>query len=583
MDRLRLLFSIDLRSLAAMRIGLAITSLYALAVLAPDLATFYSDHGLTVRDWDAPHQRYGGLSVLLLSGGAWLAWLLWTVGVVASLIFLVGWRGRVAAAVLWVVWVSFTSRNAFVVQGGDQLMGLLLFWCMFLPISARFSVDQALTPQDRHGPQSICSVATVGLLLQVLYVYVFGALMKTSEVWFPNASAIYVALHLDTFVTGLGIWLREYGLLMQLLTLFVFLLELLTPILLFFPDARLWVRKVTLALLIDMHIGFRFFLHIGHFWMVSLSSLMAYVPSDWWNWLAAQWWRADQKRFEIWYDRDCGFCRKVALILKVFFLPPGIPVRPAQDHPEIGPLLEREVSWVVVDGTGRRWLHWDAVALVMRQNILLRPLGWLAALYGWVGLGRPTYDLIGRSRGDLGLVTRLLSAPRVLVGMPGRITSAALALIILLVFGWNLAHVTPLAPAIPAPAEVALRAAGKSQFWGMFAPSPPLRDSIPIVTVVDGDDANLFLKPPRADRFDHWVDHFPSHRWRKYLNNLRIMDEVTRKLYLRRYANHACGIAAARSPATAIRIELITRQTTAGFSRTEEVENWGTWPCPPPQ
>lgn len=598
MARLLALFEIDLRALAAFRIGLAITSIYALVILAPDLGAFYSDAGLAPRDMGAAgegvtgerpaaHLRTGALSILSLSGGVWLVWLVWAAGMLASFALLAGWRGRWAAAALWLVWLSLIGRNAMVIQGGDRLMVLLLFWAMMLPVSARMSVDHALTPDEKRGADSVVSIAAAGLLLQVLYVYVFGALLKTAGPWWPNGSAIYIALHLDTFATVAGAAVRGLGGALQALTYFVFFIELLAPVFLFWPDARRRVRQGALALLIAMHVGFRVFLHIGHFWMVSLSSLMVYAPGVWWDALERRWWRPDQRRIEIWYDRDCGFCLKVALLLREAFLPRATPVRPAQDHAEYGPLLARETSWVVVDGAGRRLLHWDAVAFVMRQNPILRPLGWLAWLYGAAGLGRRTYDLIGDSRGGLGRVSRLLTPPARLVFAPSRALGAGLAVVIAAAFLWNLSHSLPAARALfPPGAEWAFRAIGQEQRWGMFAPSPPLRDGYPVIRVAGAEGAaaeNLFLKPPSAAPVGAWRDQFPSHRWRKYVNNLRVSTPEIRAPYLTRWAAHACRVAGRRGAApAAIHIRMVERETRGDYTRRPLEEDWGRHPCPAP-
>lgn len=587
MSRLVRLFEIDLRSLAAMRIGVAITALYCLFVLAPDLGPFFTADGLTPADRSAPHFRWGGFTPLvwLTSYPAVLA--VWAAGVLAGLALLVGFHGRWAAFALWLVWMSLAQRNGFITQGGDRLLILLLFWSIFLPVSARFSIDHALTPEAEKGPGAVVSVATVGLLFQVLHVYVFGALLKTSEAWAPNGAAVYVALHLDTFVTDFGVWVRQFGAILQILTLFVFCIELFAPALLFFPDRRLVVRRVTLALLICMHVGFRVFLHIGHFWMVSLASLMAYAPGGWWDWIARR--RGGAGRIEIWYDRDCGFCRKTALILKEFFLTADVPVRPAQDHPEIGPLLEREVSWVVVDATGRRRLHWDAVAYVTRQNPLLAPIGWLAWGFGAVGLGRPAYDLIGRRRKALGRVTRWLRPPRRLVPRVGPAVSVFLGVVIVFGLLWNLRpHVGDL---IPGRIAAAASAAGLTQDWTMFAPAPPAEDGVPVVTVRPAADPsaalNLYPRPPVAADADlRAYDHFPSYRWRKYLNNLRFLRQVDDphfEDYMRLYAAHACAVAERATGArpAAINVTLRMNRTLSNYGSEDFTDDWGDWPCPP--
>lgn len=588
MSRFSDLFEVDLRSLAAFRIGLAISSLYALLILAPDLTTFFTGAGLTQTEMGATHAYRASFPLLFwLDGFFWVA-ALWGVGALASIALLVGWRARGAAFILWIVWLSLVSRNGFIVLGGDHLLILLLFWAMFLPVSGRFSIDHALAVDTPREPETVRSVATFGLLMQVLYVYVFGALLKIGTAWWPNGSAIYLALHLDTFVTDFGKWFRQHPLLMQMTTFFVFAIELFAPLLLFFPDKGRRVRKLALFGLICMHIGFRVFLRIGHFWMVSLSSLMAYVPGDWWNWIARRYWREEQRGIEIWYDRDCGFCLKTALILREFFLPDAVHVRPAQDHPEYGPILEREVSWVVVDGRGEVRLHWDAVAFVMSQSPILRPIGWLATLYGAVGLGRPTYDLIGRKRGALGLATRALSGGGVAGAAMKAPVRAALWLVVALCFAWNIKHLSPAVDAVFTPQiEAAVKTVGFNQRWGMFAPTPPTDDGYPIVTALNPEPTTIDLwpRPPREIVAPaRWTEPFPSHRWRKYLNNLRILDEHDRAPYLRRYADHACALARQThgEEIAAIRLTLAMNRTKGAYGSEDFTTDWGDWPCAAP-
>ena len=586
MTRLAALFAIDLRSLAAFRIGLAISSLYALIILAPDLGAFFTSEGLTPADMSAPHAYRAKFALLTwLDGYGWAA-AVWAIGVAASTALLLGWRTRTAALAAWIAWLALISRNGFIVLGGDHLLLLLMFWAMFLPVAGRFSIDHALDPAaTRNAPESVTSVATVGVLLQVLYVYVFGALLKIGDAWWPNGSAIYLALHLDTFVTDFGVWFRQFALPMQLLTFFVFAIELWAPLLLFFPDRGMRLRKATLFLLICMHLGFRVFLRIGHFWMVSLSSLALYAPADWWAWISRRYWREEQRRIEIWYDRDCGFCLKTALILREFFLPEGVSVRPAQEHPEYGPILEREVSWIVVAPDGARRLHWDAVVYVMSQSVLLKPFGWLAALYGAIGLGRPTYDLIGRSRARLGLATRLLTPASARPRPLGAPTAVFLCLVIAAVFFWNMRHVSPrVDEAFPAALEQSMFRIGLNQKWGMFAPTPPTDDGYPEVVALTPapGDLNLWARPHAGiGPPERWFDPFPSHRWRKYLNNLRILDEESRAPYLRRYADYACRAARVEygEGVAGVRFTLRMNRTRGGFGSEDYSTDWGDWPC----
>jgi hypothetical protein len=307
-----------------------------------------------------------------------------------------------------------------------------------------------------------------------------------------------------------------------------------------------------LALLMAMHVGFRLFLNIGHFWLVSITSLAAFIPASWWGAIGVRYWRG--RRYEIWYDRDCGFCWKIASILREFFLPRETPMRPAQDHPEIGPLLEREVSWVVVGHDGQRRLHWDAVAYVTRQSLLLAPLGWMATVYGWIGLGAATYRLIGDSRGILGRVSGVLLKPRATLFRLSLPSNALLIFAILFSFGWNMRNVIGWAETRPMFPPVVMetgRALGLTQYWSMFAPAPPTRDGYPVVIGRDtnGTAWDIFRNPPvpvNMIRPRYMAHHFESHRWRRYANYLLWTTASTRAVLIDEFTEFLCDRAKAQ-------------------------------------
>ncbi len=576
--RLVALLSIDLRSLAAMRCLGALTMLWCLIVWAPDLTLFFTDDGVLRREDFAGRFDWARFSVLQYVDGYGFALALWLVGFFAALALLTGYRARAAALICWVVYLSFAGRNPMILQGGDILLPLLLFWMIFLPIGAVYSIDAALDPVDRRG-ESHLSVATVGLLLQVLYVYVFGALLKTGAAWVPDGSAIYIGLHIDSFVTPMGKLLREHLILMQLLTFSVYYLELLAPILLFFPDKRQFVRMVSLGAIWLMHLGFPTFLHIGHFWLASLTSLCAYIPGRAWNWIGRWYFSDAQRSIHIYYDRDCGFCLKTALILREFFLPRAAPVTPAQDDPRIGEVLEREVSWVVIDHTGAQRLRWDAVAYVMSQSKVLRPFGWLARFYGAIGLGDPTYKLIGNSRKGFGAFTAWMLTPVQTIPQLSWPTKSLLTAIIVFCFLYNMQG---LGGAVQPFGDASLiknvaQKAGLTQRWIMFAPTPPTNDGFPIFEAQTdaGPGQDIFPYPPRDLSFDTPDDVlglFDSARQRAFLLQAWIMGGDDRMKFMSRLARHRCAEVndgGGSDHITSVKIHYLENETKSNFQ--EEV------------
>ncbi|MGB0412527.1 MAG: HTTM domain-containing protein, partial [Pikeienuella sp.] len=580
------LITIDYRSLAAVRIMCGGVMIWWLYVVAPDLSAFYTDNGVISREVLNIHRHASYPTLLRTFDSLALVWVVWAIGIVGGLMMIMGWRTRLATVMCWLVCLALVGRNPLATQGGDTLLTLVLFWGMFLPLGAVFSVDAALNPENRRG-EGVANIATFGLLLQVMYVYVIGALLKTSSVWVPYGSAVYVALHLDTLATPLAHWFRQYALPMMVLTWFVYWIELLTPVLLMFPDLRQRVRSVSLALLMMMHLGFRVFLNIGHFWLASLTSLASFIPASWWRTLGARYWRG--RRYEIWYDRDCGFCWKVASILREFFLPRDTPLRPAQDHPEIGPLLERETSWVVVDHTGQRRLHWDAVAYVMRQSPLLLPIGWLATIYGLIGLGRPTYDLIGNSRGALGRISAVVLRPRTTLFTLSLPMKALAVCAILFCFGWNMRAVvgwSVTSPLFPQPVIEFGRAFGWTQHWNMFAPAPPPKDGYPVAigTTADSETWDVFQDPPTTvnlTRPDYIAGVFKSHRWRRYANHVLWTGASTQPFLISEFGRFLCFRSAERGiNVETVEIFWLTNETLAGFRSKDAQFREPVYTCP---
>ena len=201
------LFAIDLSSLALFRVALGLAILVNLANLAPWAADFFSDQGVLTRDAlvasTSPHR----FSLYLGNGKPIFVWLLFGVHALAALGLIVGWRSQWMAAVNWLLLISLINRNPFILQGGDQLITLLAFWGMFLPLGARWSVDAALADKPLPSPaNSHLSIASAAMLAQVLYVYFIGALLKDSAIWIPDGEAVYYATHLANGLPASRAW-----------------------------------------------------------------------------------------------------------------------------------------------------------------------------------------------------------------------------------------------------------------------------------------------------------------------------------------------------------------------------------------
>ena len=71
---------------------------------------------------------------------------------------------------------------------------------------------------------------------------------------------------------------------------------------------------------------------------------------------------------------------------------------PASADPEALRLLTEHNSWVVRGADGSVHLKWQALVYLMRENLLLAPLGWLTDLPSLRTAMARLYDAIGRQR-----------------------------------------------------------------------------------------------------------------------------------------------------------------------------------------
>ena len=94
----------------------------------------------------------------------------------------------------------------------------MLFWSLFLPLGIRWSVDRRLQTSRPVDQGPLTSISSAVLLLQLAVMYLSAAAFKWHPVWNREFSAVYYVLHGDTFVTPLGLWLRQYPTVMQWLT-----------------------------------------------------------------------------------------------------------------------------------------------------------------------------------------------------------------------------------------------------------------------------------------------------------------------------------------------------------------------------
>ena len=280
-------FTLDLRSLALLRMAVGALLLLDLAIRATDLEAHYSNAGvmpvavLYDRLW-TPYQ----FSLHAISGQWQVQALLFLGAGTLAAALLLGYHTRLATVLSWVLLVSVQNRNPMIGQGGDDLLRMLLFWGIFLPWGQVWSCDAR--GQQRPLHLNYCSAATAAYVVQIALVYWCTALLKMGPEWTQEGTALYYALSLDQLVWPLGKAIYPYPALLKALTFLTWYLELLAPFLLLLPVGVRWARLVFLALTLGFHLGVSLTLFVGLFFLICSAAGLGLLPAGALDWLEAR-------------------------------------------------------------------------------------------------------------------------------------------------------------------------------------------------------------------------------------------------------------------------------------------------------
>ncbi|MGB6044860.1 MAG: HTTM domain-containing protein [Pirellulales bacterium] len=285
------IFGIDVRALAAFRIGLAGILLIDLWNRSYDLVAHYSDAGILPRlarmelyDHGAAQRLWWSLH--MASGEVVFQLALFAVAAACALGLLIGYRPRLMSLFSWILLVSLQNRNPMLLQGGDVLLRSLVLWSIFLPTGAVCSVDSAGVASGRGRPVRVLSGGTIALLLQVAFMYFFAACYKNSVYWTSDYSAVHYALSAEHFSKPLGVWLLQFPNLLRLLTWLTVQLEFFGPLLAFCPFFTSRLRLLVVPLFWCFHLSLALTMALGLFSLISVVAWIPFLPTRFWDWLA---------------------------------------------------------------------------------------------------------------------------------------------------------------------------------------------------------------------------------------------------------------------------------------------------------
>lgn len=279
-------FQADRRSLLAFRIGIGLCLLGDLWTRIGSAAMFYTDEGALPRaalqhsQANAPH-----LTLYFLSGSLSWVYTLFAVAALLALAFMAGIFTRLVTLLSWLLLASLHVRNSTVLQGGDSILLLALFWSLFLPLERAPSIDALANPPAKPGEPEL-SVGTIAMTLQLFAIYFVSGVLKARMGYWQRGEGVYNALSADHFVTVFGEWLYQFEGALTWMSHGTLVLELAVPFLLFVPWKFGPLRTALVLLFVGFHAGLGASLDLGLFPWVSAAAWSIALPGWFWDRLA---------------------------------------------------------------------------------------------------------------------------------------------------------------------------------------------------------------------------------------------------------------------------------------------------------
>lgn len=218
-------------------------------------------------------------SLLFPFSSDWLVALHLLLQFVFGILLVLGIRTRLVMVICWVLLLSMQNRNIAILNSGDNLLRLLFFWMMFLPLDHHYCWKGR-----KNRGFYLSNLATMAIQLQVCYVYWLSIVFKWHEAWWFG-DAMERAMSMDQRLTFLGKYLSDFDSLMPLFSGITFFGEALVPFLCFFwwlrPGSRDFVkaRLICIVFFWAFHFGIFLTMKVGFFPLISMASWIVFLPA----------------------------------------------------------------------------------------------------------------------------------------------------------------------------------------------------------------------------------------------------------------------------------------------------------------
>jgi hypothetical protein len=192
-----------------------------------------------------------------------------------------------------------------VLNAGDALLSMLLLWAVFLPLGSRWSVDAIRRADGGDGPEAasvggaeadsaggpesetdgrsdpaVATVASMGVLLQMLVMYATNAVHKLGgDLWTGGEAVVYV-IQADHFTYHLGNYVAQFPALLRAATFVWVAMLFASPLLVVLTGVP---RAAVASLFVGAHLGMAATIRIDPFPIVAVVGFLLFLQTTVWD------------------------------------------------------------------------------------------------------------------------------------------------------------------------------------------------------------------------------------------------------------------------------------------------------------
>lgn len=275
----------DPRIPALLRVGYASVVLINLVAWFPYLEMWYGETGVLPRDL-ASLRTFQWSLLLHVPRGLLPLQICLGIFAVQTVCLLLGVASRFSAASVFVWLVSFHNRNQLILDGEDDVLRILGFLLIFMPLAEVWSVDAwrrgdqtKVSGAAASSYQSRCSPWAVRMLqfVMVLIMFATGIWKLTGAPW-RDGTALYYVARIDDLFGRFPVphYLFDTPWTVRAMTWSVLYVELAIPFLIWVPKAR----RFALLVLLGFHLSNEWAMHLFLFHWIMLCGWMSFLKRE---------------------------------------------------------------------------------------------------------------------------------------------------------------------------------------------------------------------------------------------------------------------------------------------------------------